>query len=216
MAGGGLYTSYNDSKTYHQTILGDYDNNVIVPKSILIDTADAIRLKRDGSKAIEIDDASDEYHNCGIQPVDFATEISNLQTGGMDLSTLITKATRLTQWSDTTIPPRFKWKGDFRKCLYSFVTFHNNGYNTYIIIVSPKQVYQAIADNQTNVSALQFSGWANGMSTPSVGIGTWTVPLSYFTASFNGSDDTIYTATLGGSFGSNYRGLNNGFAAYDL
>lgn len=85
MAGSGESTTFVDSKTYHQTILDDYNNSVIVPKSLLIDTADAIRLKKNGSKEILIDDFSGDYITGGIEPIDFATEIGNLQT--MEFST---------------------------------------------------------------------------------------------------------------------------------
>jgi len=83
MAGSGTSTTYTSSADYHDTVLNDYNDNVIVPKSILINTADAIRGKRDGSTqiAVDTDPVSGENYissGKGIAPIDFADEIEDL------------------------------------------------------------------------------------------------------------------------------------------
>ena len=79
MAGSGTSTTYTSSADYHDTVLNDYNDNVIVPKSILIDTADAIRGKRDGSTQITVDTdpvSGENYITSGITPENFASVIS--------------------------------------------------------------------------------------------------------------------------------------------
>jgi len=108
MAGSGVYTSYNSSKEWHQT-KGDYNDNVIVPKSILIDTADAIRLKRDGNTSIETDtrpsDNTEFIHGSnGIIPENFATEIGNLTTGYNERSATQFNANKSSMSFNLTVP----------------------------------------------------------------------------------------------------------------
>jgi len=51
---------------------------VIVPRSILVDIADVIRAKRDGTTTITVNDNEEITSNNGIEPEDFATEINDL------------------------------------------------------------------------------------------------------------------------------------------
>jgi len=118
MAGSGVYTSYNSSKEWHQT-KGDYNDNVIVPKSILIDTADAIRLKRDGNTSIETDTSPSDNTEFirgsnGIIPANFATEIGNLVMGS-SLTDIQNIATTERYSSKLRL---LQWKGDIRKIAF--------------------------------------------------------------------------------------------------
>jgi len=56
MAGssGNELTTWASSAEYHQD-KGDYNDNVIVPRSILVDTADAIRTKKYGTATVKSD-----------------------------------------------------------------------------------------------------------------------------------------------------------------
>ena len=81
MAGSGNeLTTWASSAAYHQD-KGDYNDNVIVPRSILVDTADAIRIKKSGTAEVKSDvDVSGETFltSSSMTPEDFATEISNI------------------------------------------------------------------------------------------------------------------------------------------
>jgi len=79
MAGSGTSTTYTSSADYHDTVLNDYNDNVIVPKSILINTADAIRELQNGSTQITVDTdpvSGENYITSGITPENFASVIS--------------------------------------------------------------------------------------------------------------------------------------------
>lgn len=90
MAGssGNELTTWASSAEYHQD-KGDYNDNVIVPRSILVDTADAIRIKKYGTATVksDVDVFGDTFISStvgspGIRPEYFATEIGNLEVGG--------------------------------------------------------------------------------------------------------------------------------------
>ena len=228
MAGSGVYYRFNSSKDWHNTagyyddgqghqtstlLPNDYNDNVIVPKSILIDTADAIRLKRDGTTAIEVDLMNDgtayPHSNNFIEPVDFATEIGNLVMGSSltDIQNIATTG----NYSSTT--RRLEWKGDIRKIAfiayicnnaYSGSTFHDG----YIFI--PSMLSQDFTHGQNiyiPLIKIRFSG-ASGNTYATIyrsGANNFNAAVlkTQLITSYGAADTTSYTATIFESSGQN-------------
>ena len=100
----GEINSWSSSKEWHQNFVDDYNDLVIVPKSILIDIADAIRIKRDGTSAIEAGSVITTGN--GIEPEDFATEITNIPN---KMSRRQGQLSFPLTWNETT----YRWEGSF-------------------------------------------------------------------------------------------------------
>lgn len=221
MAGSGVYYRFNSSKDWHNTsgyyddgqghqtstlLPNDYNDNVIVPKSILIDTADAIRLKRDGTTAIEVDLMSDgtayPHSNNFIEPVDFATEIGNLVMGSSltDIQNIATIET----YSSTT--RQLKWKGDIRKIAFiAYICNHSNSSNStfhrgYIFV--PSMLSQEFSYGQNTYIPLikiMFSGASSGyaqIQTSGDNDFNAAVLKTSLTNSYGATDTISYTATI--------------------
>lgn len=205
MAGSGVYTSYNSSKEWHQT-KGDYNDNVIVPKSILIDTADAIRLKRDGNTSIETDTSPSDNTEFirgsnGIIPANFATEIGNLVMGS-SLTDIQNIATTERYSSKLRL---LQWKGDIRKIAFiaymcnktsNTSTFHEG----YIFI--PSMLSQDFTYGQNiyiPLIKIRFSGANSGYATiytSEANNFNAAVLKTQLTTSYGAADTTSYTADI--------------------
>lgn len=191
---------WSSSKEWHQNLVDDYNDLVIVPKSILIDTADAIRIKRDGTSAIEAGSVITTGN--GIMPEDFATEIGNLVMGSSltDIQNIAITGT----YTSTT--RRLEWKGDIRKIAFiAYICNHSNYNNStfhrgYIFI--PSMLSQEFTYGQNTYIPLikiMFSGANSGYAQIQTSEGNnfnAAVLKTKLTNSYGAADTTSYTATI--------------------
>ena len=220
----GEHNTWTSSKQWHQdnsySGMNDYNDNVIVPKSILIDTADAIRIKRDGTSAIETNNGEIISGNA-ITPEDFATEISALTTGGNSFTStdFRTQTYKRLQETSSVKQSKMKWYGDYRKVTYMTLSGSKTSSNTmqYIIYIYIPYClnYKYSYNNKTLVPLINISinGQAGNQyiyqygpntsynTNMSDGSNQAAILWNDLEASKNGSDDTQYTATIYNRYG---------------
>lgn len=220
----GEHNTWTSSKQWHQdnsySGMNDYNDNVIVPKSILIDTADAIRVKRDGTSAIETNNGEIVSGNA-ITPEDFATEIGNLITGGNSFTSTDFKTQTFTYQEATYSVKQttMRWYGDYRKVAFMMLDGSKNSSNStqfVIYLYTPYCLTLKYTENNKVLIPLINIG-INGTSGNSY-INHFGPNISYDTnmsggsnqatilwndleASKNGSDNTQYTATIYDHYG---------------
>ena len=208
MAGSGSgLTTWASSAAYHQD-KGDYNDNVIVPRSILVDTADAIRIKKSGTAEVKSDvDAFGETYlaSSAMTPGNFATEIGNLTTGSSGGISFDALGAAMTNAGSMPTPSSgyFYWNGDIRKYLciiqlgtgaYSggsfnrgYMYFLNDLYNTSNYITRNSQQYVPVKQ--------LASSTANGNTYFGVYTG-YMVSLSSLTNSYDKADNQTFTAQI--------------------
>lgn len=215
----GEHNTWTSSKQWHQdnsySGMNDYNDNVIVPKSILIDTADAIRVKRDGTSAIETNGGEIISGNA-ITPEDFATEIGNLTTGGNSFTSTDFQ-TQVLKYQEATYSVKqttMRWYGDYRKVAYMTLdgakTTSNSTQHIIYIYVPICLTFKYTSNNKVlvpliniNISGINGNAFMlhYGPNTSyntdmSAGSNQAAILLSDLEASKNGSDATQYTATI--------------------
>ena len=220
-SGNGL-TTWASSAAYHQD-KGDYNDNVIVPRSILVDTADAIRIKKSGTAEVKSDvDVSGETFltSSSITPEDFATEIANITSGNSFTSTDFQTQTLTYQEAAYSVKQTtMNWYGDYRKVAFMMLdgsrsSSSSTQHTIYIYVpycLTLKYTYNnkvlipliniSISGISGNSFINQFGPNTSPDTNMSSGSNRVAILWNDLEASKNGSDNTQYTATIYNNYG---------------